>query len=173
MNYKSLFLNLTVILLLYEVVCIHLYIDTYKISGFDRFPSPAVTSCRLSGASSHTRPFKDSSGTAQSSLWHSSVYPSTPHLLVRLPTSTSRLGLGCLIISTVLFKSSYGCSFFGDTGNTVGNGLDAQTAFVTLALLNTMRSAFRLIPSCITAFSQVRCPMPSIYFTAKLDKYYY
>ena len=45
--------------------------------------------------------------------------------------------------------------FFIPAGSTVGNGLDAQTAFVTLALLNTMRSAFRLIPSCITAFSQV------------------
>jgi len=43
---------------------------------------------------------------------------------------------------------------FIPAGSTVGNGLDAQTAFVTLALLNTMRSAFRLIPSCITAFSQ-------------------
>lgn len=29
-----------------------------------------------------------------------------------------------------------------------------QTAFISLALLNNMRSSFRLIPSCITAYSQ-------------------
>ena len=33
-------------------------------------------------------------------------------------------------------------------------GLSAQTVFVSIALLNTMRSAFRLMPSCVTAWSQ-------------------
>ena len=34
------------------------------------------------------------------------------------------------------------------------SGLNAQTVFVSIALLNTMRSAFRLMPSCVTALSQ-------------------
>ena len=34
------------------------------------------------------------------------------------------------------------------------SGLSAQTVFVSIALLNTMRSAFRLMPSCVTALSQ-------------------
>ena len=55
-----------------------------------------------------------------------------------------------------VFLVAFVCLSFYSTsvGSTLGNGLDAQTAFVTLALLNTMRSAFRLIPSCVTAFSQ-------------------
>ena len=32
--------------------------------------------------------------------------------------------------------------------------LSAQTVFVSIAILNTMRSAFRLMPSCVTAWSQ-------------------
>lgn len=34
------------------------------------------------------------------------------------------------------------------------SSLSAQTVFVSIALLNTMRSAFRLMPSCVTALSQ-------------------
>ena len=34
------------------------------------------------------------------------------------------------------------------------SSLNAQTVFVSIALLNTMRSAFRLMPSCVTAWSQ-------------------
>jgi hypothetical protein len=36
----------------------------------------------------------------------------------------------------------------------VSHTLTVETAFVSLALLNTMRSSFRLMPSCVTAFSQ-------------------
>ena len=59
-------------------------------------------------------------------------------------------------ISLVAFASFSAYSILVAPGKD-GEGqssLSAQTVFVSIALLNTMRSAFRLMPSCVTALSQ-------------------
>ena len=59
-------------------------------------------------------------------------------------------------ISLVAFASFSAYSILVAPGKD-GEGqssLSAQTVFVSIALLNTMRSAFRLMPSCVTAWSQ-------------------
>ena len=60
-------------------------------------------------------------------------------------------------ISLVAFASFSTYSMLHPQGKAVEEGqtsLNAQTVFVSIALLNAMRSAFRLMPSCVTAFSQ-------------------
>ena len=59
-------------------------------------------------------------------------------------------------ISLVAFASFSTYSMLHPPGKVVEgqSSLNAQTVFVSIALLNAMRSAFRLMPSCVTAFSQ-------------------
>ena len=59
-------------------------------------------------------------------------------------------------VSLVAFASFSAYSMLATPGQ-AGKGqssLSAETVFVSIALLNTMRSAFRLMPSCVTAWSQ-------------------
>ena len=60
-------------------------------------------------------------------------------------------------VSLVAFASFSTYSVLHPQDKAVEEGqssLNAQTVFVSIALLNAMRSAFRLMPSCVTAFSQ-------------------
>ena len=66
-------------------------------------------------------------------------------------------------ISLVAFASFSAYSMLHPPGEVEGqSSLSAQTVFVSIALLNTMRSAFRLMPSSVTALSQSSASMKRI-----------
>jgi len=57
-------------------------------------------------------------------------------------------------IEKVLDPQAKASHYFFDSVQLIRFKLLRQTAFISLALLNNMRSSFRLIPSCVTAFTQ-------------------